>query len=779
MSSTQHQLIEQCAIRLRGIVEALDNIHDTSPHRWSTDLDDVHSSAESLLAMIKDQAPPSEDQLIAAGLSYPLAKEDAVQLWYAGFRSEVVTVLEAWEAIGHDIGMNPSKGELLDSLRNMAAICNAHGNDMPAQSAIDQRQAIADAITGALAFGAQASQPPAEDHWLRPFYDIGRAEGQRTQELAMLVRMLAASLKRHAPESNLVARATNYLAAKGLAGTPLRDPPAPVEQAGGDERAAFEAWATHLPMDRQPLRPDLYMPQTQWAWEAWQFRAALAQPSQSQYEASFEEWLANELEGEDGQPVPAAVCDITLARRAFNHWPKLEQPAKVGGVRFSAGVSSRLVVEAAQRLYEFESTPEQEAERPEVVAYRTIGRHTKHQHPHYALNYYKQNAEDQAAHWRERGCEVSEDELMTVSQHERIVGALRAENAQLRQHKNDYMDAGQETYRALQNEIREREAEIARLDGLVSGRTAERDAALARVAELKTMSHNYCALLMDANAKLAELEKQEPINLQHMAVAADGELRWMTGRKIDNCELYAMPDFGQAPKLYAAPVAQAQHSVPEISGIGRDAEHPRAVVLYLRNEPSEEDMRAIQNFLRAISADVLTQALHSVPEASEQEKEQGWTLDYRFVERVTDLAASRTEYTTSMEATEQVLLAARELLAAAPGNSVPQAWLDVQAERRRQITAEGWTPEHDDEHADGQMARAAACYALAGSSAPNDGTAALLVSLAWPWDEQWWKPSTARRDLVKACALALAEIERLDRACISQSPQPGATTASS
>ncbi|HHJ1398601.1 TPA: hypothetical protein ACQGPQ_002107 [Pseudomonas aeruginosa] len=108
-----------------------------------------------------------------------------------------------------------------------------------------------------------------------------------------------------------------------------------------------------------------------------------------------------------------------------------------------------------------------------------------------------------------------------------------------------------------------------------------------------------------------------------------------------------------------------------------------------------------------------------------------------------------------------------------------QAWLDVQAERRRQVEAEGWTPEHDDEHSHGQMARAAACYALAGSSAPNDGTAALLVSLAWPWDQQWWKPTSARRDLVKACALALAEIERLDRACISQSPQPGATTASS
>lgn len=99
---------------------------------------------------------------------------------------------------------------------------------------------------------------------------------------------------------------------------------------------------------------------------------------------------------------------------------------------------------------------------------------------------------------------------------------------------------------------------------------------------------------------------------------------------------------------------------------------------------------------------------------------------------------------------------------------VPQAWLDVQVERRRQVEAEGWTPEHDDEHSHGQMARAAACYALAGSSAPNDGTAALLVSLAWPWDEQWWKPSTARRDMVKACALGLAEIERLDRVAASQ-----------
>ncbi|HFQ7112827.1 TPA: hypothetical protein ACHTOO_000588 [Pseudomonas aeruginosa] len=72
MSSTQHQLIEQCATRLRGIVEALDNIHDNTPLRWSTDLDDVHSSAESLLAMIKDQAPTQAAQgLAGAALAQP------------------------------------------------------------------------------------------------------------------------------------------------------------------------------------------------------------------------------------------------------------------------------------------------------------------------------------------------------------------------------------------------------------------------------------------------------------------------------------------------------------------------------------------------------------------------------------------------------------------------------------------------------------------------------------------------------------------------------------
>lgn len=91
-----------------------------------------------------------------------------------------------------------------------------------------------------------------------------------------------------------------------------------------------------------------------------------------------------------------------------------------------------------------------------------------------------------------------------------------------------------------------------------------------------------------------------------------------------------------------------------------------------------------------------------------------------------------------------------------------EAARDVLTERQRQISTEGWTPEHDDEHSQGEMAEAAACYA-ASANVP-----AILKRLQapgfWPWAAKWWKPSDTRRDLIKAGALILAEIERLDRA---------------
>lgn len=85
---------------------------------------------------------------------------------------------------------------------------------------------------------------------------------------------------------------------------------------------------------------------------------------------------------------------------------------------------------------------------------------------------------------------------------------------------------------------------------------------------------------------------------------------------------------------------------------------------------------------------------------------------------------------------------------------------DVLAERTRQISAEGWTPAHDDAHFDGAIARAAASYALSSAGYPHLGMD------VWPWSHDWWKPADRRRDLVKAGALILAEIERLDRAAL-------------
>lgn len=84
---------------------------------------------------------------------------------------------------------------------------------------------------------------------------------------------------------------------------------------------------------------------------------------------------------------------------------------------------------------------------------------------------------------------------------------------------------------------------------------------------------------------------------------------------------------------------------------------------------------------------------------------------------------------------------------------------DVLSERERQQQVEGWTPEHDDHHAFGELALAAACYAVNGSSFREGASPPTW----WPWSAEWWKPKDARRDLVRAAALLIAEIERLDR----------------
>lgn len=102
---------------------------------------------------------------------------------------------------------------------------------------------------------------------------------------------------------------------------------------------------------------------------------------------------------------------------------------------------------------------------------------------------------------------------------------------------------------------------------------------------------------------------------------------------------------------------------------------------------------------------------------------------------------------------------------------VSKAARDVLAERQRQISAEGWTPEHDDAHGDGSMAVAASCYACSSAGLAD-------ATRDWPWADEWWKPSDRRRDLIKAGALILAEIERLDRAALSEAKAGGWVCAS-
>ncbi|MFU5825041.1 hypothetical protein ACM7TJ_29875 [Pseudomonas aeruginosa] len=361
---------------------------------------------------------------------------------------------------------------------------------------------------------------------------------------------------------------------------------ATVEQAGGDEGAAFEQWEAEQisfvlrqigSMDTGDIDGDdvdlrfedadgrdtgCDVSIVEYADKAANLieamlaeRAALAQPSPPPHPSS-ELDFSRPLATENGEPVKWICADVIEYKSAR------VCVAKDTGLVYSSpyiGLKIRNVI------------PEQaEAERPEVVGVRyedgTI-----------------LSAEDCGTALEV--CAKVQTPLMTVAQHERIVGELRAVIAQLRQHKNDYMDSGQETYRALQNEIREREAEIARLDGLVSGRTAERDAALAEVERLRQFERiceglpqdaidggwtvqgirRYAKRLEDqlkvALARVAELEKQEPVGEVRESGGA------LTAVIVRHSYATKLP---VGTKLYAAPVAQAQHSVPDGVTIERD-----------------------------------------------------------------------------------------------------------------------------------------------------------------------------------------------------------------
>lgn len=102
------------------------------------------------------------------------------------------------------------------------------------------------------------------------------------------------------------------------------------------------------------------------------------------------------------------------------------------------------------------------------------------------------------------------------------------------------------------------------------------------------------------------------------------------------------------------------------------------------------------------------------------------------------------------------------------------------AERRRQILEEKFDEHADDLYKNGDLALAAASYLLPPEHRPipqhtSKGVAVKppkVPPIGWPWAAKWWKPTPEDRlrELVKAGALLVAEVERLVRAGIATLP---------
>lgn len=113
------------------------------------------------------------------------------------------------------------------------------------------------------------------------------------------------------------------------------------------------------------------------------------------------------------------------------------------------------------------------------------------------------------------------------------------------------------------------------------------------------------------------------------------------------------------------------------------------------------------------------------------------------------------------------------LAAKREAQAVPEGFAikDVIHERQRQISQEFYSTENDDEYKQNELLRAAVCYAenvvrrgwVFDSNFGPDIYQEEEAPDLWPWDLDFWKPKSPRRDLVRAAALIIAEIERIDR----------------
>ncbi len=91
-------------------------------------------------------------------------------------------------------------------------------------------------------------------------------------------------------------------------------------------------------------------------------------------------------------------------------------------------------------------------------------------------------------------------------------------------------------------------------------------------------------------------------------------------------------------------------------------------------------------------------------------------------------------------------------------------YAEIDQRRQKQI-AKGYDAAHDDQHSKGEIALGAAAYceAAARSDVYVRIGRASAFPLRWPWKPSEFKSEGPRENLLKAAAMIVAEIERLDR----------------
>ncbi|MEF7221933.1 ead/Ea22-like family protein [Escherichia coli] len=207
--------------------------------------------------------------------------------------------------------------------------------------------------------------------------------------------------------------------------------------------------------------------------------------------------------------------------------------------------------------------------------------------------------------------------------------------------------------------------------------------------------------------------------------------------------------------------------ITELTSVQKNANIHRLsrLIAYASNDELRQMAVEVEHY-----TDQLIEALEKAQSANEYLREQSAEWERKAISNFEDCAemSARIE---ELESQRKLAFAAsnrwadkfreaEQRIAELESRTVTAAAAAVLAERKRQVAAEGWTPGHDDEYEHGELADAAGCYALSSELFDCAGE----PPRPWPWPDEWWKPTNRRRDLVKAGALILAEIERLDRA---------------